>query len=118
MIPTQNIVAWSKVAPWAEPRQVEQDLTGGTNSLNGFWEGVRLPPCRRGGTGQGSSGNSSSARHNNPRWSPSQWLRRSTNVARPSHCRGREGKFRTAEKGPSHVDCEDLVDDRPQATLP
>jgi predicted nucleotidyltransferase component of viral defense system len=26
MIPTQNIVAWSKVAPWAEPRQVEQDL--------------------------------------------------------------------------------------------
>jgi hypothetical protein len=26
MIPTQNIVAWSKGAPWAEPRQVEQDL--------------------------------------------------------------------------------------------
>ncbi|MGH9811365.1 MAG: nucleotidyl transferase AbiEii/AbiGii toxin family protein, partial [Terriglobia bacterium] len=26
MIPPQNIVAWSKVAPWAEPRQVEQDL--------------------------------------------------------------------------------------------
>ncbi len=26
MIPTQNIVAWSKVAPWSEPRQVEQDL--------------------------------------------------------------------------------------------
>jgi predicted nucleotidyltransferase component of viral defense system len=26
MIPTQNIVAWSKAAPWAEPRQVEQDL--------------------------------------------------------------------------------------------
>jgi predicted nucleotidyltransferase component of viral defense system len=26
MIPTQNIVAWSKVAPWAEPRQIEQDL--------------------------------------------------------------------------------------------
>jgi predicted nucleotidyltransferase component of viral defense system len=26
MIPTQNIVAWSKMAPWAEPRQVEQDL--------------------------------------------------------------------------------------------
>lgn len=26
MIPTQNIVAWSKIAPWAEPRQVEQDL--------------------------------------------------------------------------------------------
>ena len=26
MIPQQNIVAWSKVAPWAEPRQVEQDL--------------------------------------------------------------------------------------------
>lgn len=26
MIPNQNIVAWSKVAPWAETRQVEQDL--------------------------------------------------------------------------------------------
>jgi hypothetical protein len=26
MIPQQNIIAWSKVAPWAEPRQVEQDL--------------------------------------------------------------------------------------------
>ncbi len=26
MIPQQNIVAWSKVAPWAELRQVEQDL--------------------------------------------------------------------------------------------
>jgi hypothetical protein len=26
MIPRKNIVAWSKVAPWAEPRQVEQDL--------------------------------------------------------------------------------------------
>ena len=26
MIPNQNIVAWSKVAPWAELRQVEQDL--------------------------------------------------------------------------------------------
>ena len=26
MIPTLNIVAWSTVAPWAEPRQIEQDL--------------------------------------------------------------------------------------------
>src|ERR1700682_3420030 len=26
MIPMQNVVAWSKVAPWAELRQVEQDL--------------------------------------------------------------------------------------------
>lgn len=26
MIPQQNIVAWSKVAPWSEPKQVEQDL--------------------------------------------------------------------------------------------
>ncbi|WP_375143543.1 hypothetical protein [Bradyrhizobium sp. CCGUVB14] len=26
MMPTPNIVAWSKIAPWAEPRQVEQDL--------------------------------------------------------------------------------------------
>jgi predicted nucleotidyltransferase component of viral defense system len=26
MIPSQNIVAWSKTTPWAEPRQVEQDL--------------------------------------------------------------------------------------------
>ena len=26
MIPAQNITAWSKTAPWAEPRQIEQDL--------------------------------------------------------------------------------------------
>lgn len=26
MIPQQNIVAWSKVAPWSDPKQVEQDL--------------------------------------------------------------------------------------------
>ena len=26
MIPTLNITAWSAVAPWSEPRQVEQDL--------------------------------------------------------------------------------------------
>ena len=26
MIPTQNIIAWGNVAPWAEQRQVEQDL--------------------------------------------------------------------------------------------
>lgn len=26
MIPSQNIVAWSQIAPWAEQRQVEQDL--------------------------------------------------------------------------------------------
>jgi predicted nucleotidyltransferase component of viral defense system len=26
MIPAQNVVAWSRTAPWAEPRQVEQDL--------------------------------------------------------------------------------------------
>ncbi len=26
MIPETNITAWSLTAPWAEPRQVEQDL--------------------------------------------------------------------------------------------
>ncbi len=26
MIPVMNITAWSKVAPWAEQRQIEQDL--------------------------------------------------------------------------------------------
>ena len=26
MIPTMNITAWSKLAPWAEQRQIEQDL--------------------------------------------------------------------------------------------
>lgn len=26
MIPSQNIIAWSNVAPWAEQRQIEQDL--------------------------------------------------------------------------------------------
>jgi len=26
MIPSQNIVAWGNVVPWADERQVEQDL--------------------------------------------------------------------------------------------
>ena len=26
MIPAQNIVAWGNVVPWADQRQVEQDL--------------------------------------------------------------------------------------------
>lgn len=26
MIPTQNLVAWGNIVPWADPRQVEQDL--------------------------------------------------------------------------------------------
>ena len=26
MIPAMNIIAWGNVAPWAEQRQVEQDL--------------------------------------------------------------------------------------------
>ncbi len=26
MIPAQNIVAWGNVVPWADPRQIEQDL--------------------------------------------------------------------------------------------
>jgi hypothetical protein len=25
MIPTQNIIAWGNVVPWADQRQVEQD---------------------------------------------------------------------------------------------
>ena len=26
MIPAMNIIAWANVAPWAEQRQIEQDL--------------------------------------------------------------------------------------------
>ena len=26
MIPRMNIIAWSRVAPWSDPRQVEQNL--------------------------------------------------------------------------------------------
>jgi hypothetical protein len=26
MIPSMNIIAWANVAPWAEQRQIEQDL--------------------------------------------------------------------------------------------
>ena len=26
MIPRMNIIAWGSFAPWAEPRQIEQDL--------------------------------------------------------------------------------------------
>ena len=26
MIPSMNIIAWANIAPWAEQRQIEQDL--------------------------------------------------------------------------------------------
>jgi len=51
MIPTQNIVAWSKVAPWAEPRQVEQDLIIARALVELFGDPVLREELRfRGGT--------------------------------------------------------------------
>jgi predicted nucleotidyltransferase component of viral defense system len=51
MIPTQNIVAWSKAAPWAEPRQVEQDLIIARALVELFGDPVLREDLRfRGGT--------------------------------------------------------------------
>jgi len=51
MIPTQNIVAWSKVAPRAEPRQVEQDLIIARAIVELFGDPILRDELRfRGGT--------------------------------------------------------------------
>ncbi|EAQ36287.1 hypothetical protein NB311A_20156 [Nitrobacter sp. Nb-311A] len=51
MIPNQNIVAWSKVAPWAEPRQIEQDLLIARALVNLFEDAFLRDELRfRGGT--------------------------------------------------------------------
>ncbi|WP_300057555.1 nucleotidyl transferase AbiEii/AbiGii toxin family protein [uncultured Roseobacter sp.] len=51
MIPAQNIVAWSNVAPWAEQRQIEQDLIISRALINIFSDDFLREELRfRGGT--------------------------------------------------------------------
>ena len=51
MIPSQNIVAWANVVPWAEPRQVEQDLIISRSLVEMFSEPSLCDALRfRGGT--------------------------------------------------------------------
>lgn len=51
MIPTQNIVAWGAVVPWADQRQVEQDLIIGRALVEIFSDDVLRDAVRvRGGT--------------------------------------------------------------------
>ena len=51
MIPSQNIVAWANVVPWAEPRQTEQDLIISRSLVEMFSDpGLREALRFRGGT--------------------------------------------------------------------
>src|SRR5690348_10607670 len=51
MIPLMNIVAWSRVVPWAETRQVEQDLIISRAIVHLFSDPfLHGPPRFRGGT--------------------------------------------------------------------
>jgi predicted nucleotidyltransferase component of viral defense system len=51
MIPAQNIVAWGNVVPWADLRQVEQDLIISRALIDIFTDGVLRDALRfRGGT--------------------------------------------------------------------
>ena len=51
MIPRLNVVAWSAKAPWAEPRQVEQDLIISRALVALFGDPVLAEALRfRGGT--------------------------------------------------------------------
>ena len=51
MIPAQNIVAWGNVVPWADQRQVEQDLIIGRALVEIFSDGMMRDALRiRGGT--------------------------------------------------------------------
>ena len=52
MIPAQNIVAWGNAVPWADQRQVEQDLIIGRALVDIFSDEVLRDALRiRGGTG-------------------------------------------------------------------
>ena len=51
MIPAQNIVAWGNVVPWADQRQVEQDLIIGRALVDVFSDDMLRDAVRvRGGT--------------------------------------------------------------------
>ena len=51
MIPAQNIVAWSNVVPWADQRQVEQDLIISRALVEIFSDDILRDTVRvRGGT--------------------------------------------------------------------
>ena len=51
MIPAQNIVAWGNVVPWADQRQVEQDLIIGRALVEIFSDEMLRDVMRiRGGT--------------------------------------------------------------------
>ena len=51
MIPAQNIVAWSTIVPWADQRQVEQDLIISRTIVDIFADSVLHEELRfRGGT--------------------------------------------------------------------
>ncbi|MGI3171619.1 nucleotidyl transferase AbiEii/AbiGii toxin family protein [Pseudooceanicola sp. C21-150M6] len=51
MIPSQNIVAWGAIAPWAEQRQIEQDLIISRALVDIFSDEMRRKELRfRGGT--------------------------------------------------------------------
>lgn len=53
MIPAQNIVAWGKVVPWTDPRQVEQDLVISRALVDVFGDETLRGALRvRGGTEQ------------------------------------------------------------------
>lgn len=52
MIPAMNIVAWANVAPWAEQRQIEQDLIISRAIINLFADDFLRDELRfRGGSG-------------------------------------------------------------------
>jgi hypothetical protein len=56
MIPAQNIIAWPKHAPWAEQRQVEQDLIVARALVELFNDPFLRKELRfRGGTAEVSS---------------------------------------------------------------
>ena len=51
MIPAQNVVAWGSIVPWADPRQVEQDLIISRALVEIFSDEVLRETLRfRGGT--------------------------------------------------------------------
>ena len=91
MIPTQDIVAWGKVVPWADQRQVEQDLLIGRALVEIFSDDMLRDVVRvHGGTGQ-------------------QFLRRENGPAAPASSMTQHFETAQSKRAPFTVQPHDAV---------
>ena len=85
MIPTQNVVAWGNVVPWADQRQVEQDLIISRVLVEIFWDELLRDAlrCRGGSRRRRDRGKRSTLRANGRKspWTYPSRVRQATGTA-------------------------------------